>query len=515
MSAIAGLWRFDGKPDVQADCARMLASQEIYGPHDGRAWSQGPLAMGRRLYRTLPEDVHDRQPLQSRDENLTLVADVRLDNRDELVISLGMTAEQARQLCDAAILLECWVRWGEGSLERLAGDFAFALWDKSARKLFLARDGLGRRPLHYHRARNFFAFASMPKGLHALPDIPYAPDQEMTAEFLALMPADPQRSFFKGINRVQPGHVLTVMPDNQNGRRHWEPQRPGSDRLSDDDYAEGLRHHLDQAVRARLRGAGDEVASMLSSGFDSGAVTATAARLMAPCGKVVAFTAVPRAGYAGRAPRNRFGDEGPLAAITAGMYPNVEHVPIRSDDISPLENLDRYFFLFEQPLLNLCNSTWSTAICHAARQRKLGIMLGGAMGNMSLSYAGYELLPELLRAGRLISLARNAADLVGKTELRWRGVLVQTFGPFMPPGSWRWLNWTFAAQDMENLNYTALREEQVRQLDARARARDLDFTYRPRKDGFDTRLWVRCGASTGATASRAAWPPGGSTVASR
>ena len=66
MSAIAGIWRFDGKPGVEADCARMLASQEIYGPHDGRTWSDGALAMGRRLYRTLPEDIHDRQPLQSR-----------------------------------------------------------------------------------------------------------------------------------------------------------------------------------------------------------------------------------------------------------------------------------------------------------------------------------------------------------------------------------------------------------------------------------------------------------------
>ena len=67
MSAIAGLWRFDHKPGVEDDCARMMRALEIYGPHDGRPWAVGALALGRRLFRTLPEDVHDRQPLHSRD----------------------------------------------------------------------------------------------------------------------------------------------------------------------------------------------------------------------------------------------------------------------------------------------------------------------------------------------------------------------------------------------------------------------------------------------------------------
>jgi asparagine synthase (glutamine-hydrolysing) len=173
VSAIAGLWRLDGKSTPDADCARMLAAQQIYGPHDGRQWSDGPIAMGRRLFRTLPEDVHDRQPLQSRDGRLVLVADVRLDNRDELMTLLGLSSAAAQPLCDAAVLLESLGRWGAGALDRLVGDFAFALWDAPAQKLLLARDFLGQRPLHYHRGRGFVAFASMPKGLHALAEIPY------------------------------------------------------------------------------------------------------------------------------------------------------------------------------------------------------------------------------------------------------------------------------------------------------------------------------------------------------
>lgn len=498
MSAIAGLWRFDGKPDPAADCARMLAAQEIYGPHDGRQWSDGPLAMGRRLYRTLPEDADDRQPLQSRDGNLALVADVRLDNRDELTAALGNSADQARQSCDAAILLECLARWGDGALDRLVGDFAFVLWDKRAVKLLLARDFMGQRPLHYHRGRGFFAFASMPKGLHALAEIPREPDEQAASEFLALMPQHGTRSFFKDIERVEAAHCVTVTRDGLTTRRWWNPQRPSGARRKTDDYVEGLRHHLDQATKSMLRGTNGAVAAHLSGGFDSASVAATAARLLAPTGgKVVAFTAVPREGYDGADPRNRFGDEGPLAAATAAMYPNVEHVLIRSGHLSPLDGLDRQFYLYDRPVLNPCNMVWADAINQAARARKLTVMLNGQMGNMTVSYNGLPLLPELLRAGRLFQLWRTGSQLVAHSGMRWRGVFATTFGPFLPAALWRWLNATFTGATWDISKYTAIRNERAADLAALAQERDLDFAYRPWADGFAMRLWVMRRMDTG------------------
>src|SRR5690348_9039939 len=98
MSALAGIWRFDGKPRTEDDCARMLAAQQIYGPDEGRQWCENAVAMGRRLLRTLSEDVYDRQPLHSRDGRLTLVADVRLDNREDLSAELGRPFGEDRQL---------------------------------------------------------------------------------------------------------------------------------------------------------------------------------------------------------------------------------------------------------------------------------------------------------------------------------------------------------------------------------------------------------------------------------
>ena len=471
----------------------MLAAQEIYGPHDSRQWSEGSLAMGRNLFRLLPEDVHDRQPLQSPDGRLTLVADVRLDNRDELTSKLSLSAADSQRLCDAALLLESFERWGEGMLDRLVGDFAFALWDARTQKLLLARDFLGQRPLHYHRARGLFAFASMPKGLHTLAEIPYGPDEQAVAEFVTLIPQSGPRGFFKDISRVEAAHIVTVTRSCLSSRRYWNPQRSAARRVQTSDYVEGLRHHLDMATQSQLRGAHGAIGTHLSAGLDSGAVTATAARLLASSGgKVIAFTAVPREGYDGPNPRNRFGDEGPLSAATAAKHANIEHVLIRSEHQSPLDALDRSFFLFDRPMLNLCNLVWGSSINQAARERKLKIMLTGQNGNLTISYAGLELLPELLRAGRLIPLWHESSQLVAKTGMRWRGAAVRAFGPFTPLWLWQWLNEVFLGQRQDVLSYTAIRTETSVQLNlgAIAQQRSLDFSHRPRKDSFAMRLWA-------------------------
>ena len=356
MSAIAGLWNFDGKP-AAAGCGRMLAAQAMYGPHHGAAWCEGEMALGRRLFRSLPEDVQDLGPVIGGGDHLVLAADLRLDARDDLAAELGISAARARTMADAALLLAAYERWELDCFERLVGSFACALWDARAERLVLARDFLGTRPLFFHRGARFFAFASMPKGLHALPDVPYAPDEQRAAEQLALIPPNGSRSFFVGVESVPPGHAMVVTRTGVTSRSHWSPPSRPLRLQRAEDYAEGLRHHLDIAVKAQLRGAGDRVATHLSGGLDSSAVTATAARLMAPAGgKVVAFTSVPREGYDGPDPRNRFGDEGPLAARTAALYDNVEHVLVRTGEATPLDRLDRDFRLYDQPLLNLCSN---------------------------------------------------------------------------------------------------------------------------------------------------------------
>jgi asparagine synthase (glutamine-hydrolysing) len=490
MTALAGIWRMDGQPEAAEGCARMLAAQELYGRDDSAQWSRANVALGRRLMRVLPEDIFDRQPLVGGGGRYVLVADIRLDNRDDITRALDISAARAATLCDAALLLAAVERWNDSVVERIVGDYAFVLWDDERRRFMLARDPMGRRPLHYHRSDNLFAFASMPKGLHALPEIPYRPDEERVAEFLALIPETGTKSYFQGIERVQPGYVVLATKDGLTTTRYWKPSGKKVVFKQPEDYSDAIRALLDQAVQCRLRGP-KEIGVFLSGGLDSGAVATTAARLLgAVGGRVIAFTGMPREAYSGVAPRNRIIDESPYAAATASLYPNIEHVLVPNEGRSPLADLDRDFYLFDRPMLTLCGRGWSESFNKAVKKRNVKVTLGGNAGNIGLSYDGKELLPELFRSGRWLRLWREARALVAPGNMRWRGVLATMLGPWCPQSLWVVINRIANGYALEIDGYTAINPRLVASMDmpGRAKASGFDLSYRPPKDGTAARI---------------------------
>lgn len=492
MTALAGIWNISDKPDARASCQRMLSAQHIYGPHGDAIFDIGGIAVGRCMFETLPEDRYDRGPLESTDGRYVLVGDVRLDDRDALADALELPPDAAVRLPDAAFLLRAWERWQEDCFAHLYGDYAFALWDADQKQLTLARDHIGTRPLHYHRSAEFIAFASMPKGIHALPDVPYAPDEDKLAEMLALLPEMGTNSFFRGIERVEGGHFVIITRSGVTSHRHWDPTPQSIGTWRGDDPVQALRAHLDRAVASCMRGAEDKIGAHLSAGLDSAAVASTAARLIGSNGgRVIAFTAVPREGYDRPAPRRRIGDEGPLAAATAALYPNIDHVLVRGTADALDQNWDQSFYLLERPLLNPCNDRWWTAINAEARRRGIKVMLTGEMGNMTVSFAGLELLPELVRKRAWRELWRQARALVRKRRMGWAGVAAAAFGPWIPAPLWAaLLPNRIGARGIKH--HTALSARHMREMDFKrlAKARGLDPTYRPRKDAFESRLWV-------------------------
>jgi asparagine synthase (glutamine-hydrolysing) len=479
MTALAGFWTF-GAEDPAAALQRMLRSQALFGPHGAADWRGGDIAMGRALHRSLPEDIHDRGP-QTRG-SLTLVADVRLDNRDELIAELGIS--EAKSLADAAILLRALERWGEDAVPRLLGDFAFALWDAERRVLILARDFQGQRPLHYHRGRDFFAFASMAKGLHTLPDVPYAPDLDATTDFIALLPEAGARTFFHSISKVEAGHILTVSAERASSRAYWRPNLDPIILKTSEDYAEAMRGHMDRAVRAHLRRPDSPLATTLSAGLDSSVVTATAARLNE--GKMFAFTSVPREGYDLPSIRGSIPDEGALAAATAELYPNVQHVLVRTGMANPVTGLDRNFFLFERPVLNLCNQLWFDAILDGAKARGCKVLLTGMSGNLTFSYQGMDLLARLLGSGRLLKLSREAVAL-RRNGTRLGTVASQTLGPYLPVPLWRAIA-RLRRSGRALTDFSAINPDAARRIDAAQREGGTDVSFRPPRDGVSARL---------------------------
>jgi len=484
MTAICGLWRWDGQAGAAEDCERMRRTLAIYGRDRSGGWDGGDIALGIQLARLVPEDIHDRQPLTDDGRRFTMVADARIDNRPELAAELGVGDERLRTMADSDLMLVAWERWQSGCLDRLYGDFALAVWDTQTRTLQLARDPLGQRPLFYHLGDGFAAFATMAKGLHALAEVPVAPDLDTLRDYLALAPMRGPGSFFAGIRRVEPGGLVTLHADGRAESRDWYEWR--LDRQlsldSDEAYVTAFRALFDRAVSDRLRATGP-IASHLSGGRDSSAVTATAAVMLAARGqRLTAYTHVPLAGVPLDEPPGRFGDEGPLAATVAALYPNIDHVLVDAADRQIGDSLDAHFHAAEYPALNLCNKVWTSEIDRLAGRARAKVMLTGGAGNMTISISGEERLTELFWSGdwpTWITESRAAR----RAGHGWLGTwLGRPILPRVPPWLFKVLR-AVRGQPIATIgDFSALRGAIIDSASFRKRLRDLayDPTFRPR-----------------------------------
>jgi asparagine synthase (glutamine-hydrolysing) len=169
LSAIFGLVAVggDGLPGRTLEAMRSALAD--HGGDGGGVWALGGAGLGQQLKLTTPEDRFERQPVVSADGLRVLVSDGRIDNRPELCRELGLPA---RAVPDSAFILAAYERWGTDCGQHLIGAFSFAIWDAGLKRLLLLQSPFGAKPLFFHRAAGFFAFAAMPRALFALPGVP-------------------------------------------------------------------------------------------------------------------------------------------------------------------------------------------------------------------------------------------------------------------------------------------------------------------------------------------------------
>ncbi len=395
----------------------MLSAQQIYGSGAPVAANLGEVSLGRDLKRLLPEDRFDARPLRGAGGRLTMVADARLDNRPELAAALGIATDLLATMSDSDVLLAAYEKWGEACCAHLSGAFAFVVWDADARRFVMARDAVGHRPLHYFHAARLAAFASMPKGLLALREIERAPDMTFVAQGLSDVSWEGDRSYFANISRVRPGHFAVLDREGARQYRYWDPDLVPVRLRSHEEYAEAVGERLDRAVARQMRGL-DSVATHLSAGLDSAAVTTSAAIQLGDAGRVTAYTAVPHAGYSESVP-GRIVDEGRHAASVAALYANIDHKTVAAETRSLLDHLHETAHLFDQPCPNLCNMGWMAAINERARSDGHAVLLTGTHGNIGFSYDGSGWSGELLRQRRWLALLRH---LTAVARAGWKPV---------------------------------------------------------------------------------------------
>lgn len=218
------------------------------------------------------------QPLSGEDGRFWVMQNGEIYNWIELRDELETLGHRFETTCDTEVLAHAYEEWGAGCLERLNGDFAFAVWDREEEELFLARDRFGVRPLFLAEFGGDFCFASEAKALLRHPGARRELDAAGLVESFTTWSNLPERSAFAGIEELAPAHYLVVGPNGRREQRRWWDIRfdeSGSSRGSDQDAIDEVRELLSDATRIRLR-ADVPVAAYLSGGLDSSATAALA-----------------------------------------------------------------------------------------------------------------------------------------------------------------------------------------------------------------------------------------------
>lgn len=306
------------------------------GPNSAGSYEDGPLGFAMRRLAVV-DLAGGNQPITSADGRYTIIFNGEVYNHEEIRKELVAKGYPIRTRSDTEALLYAFIDAGADSLPRMNGMFAFAIWDREERQLFLARDRMGVKPLYYAMDRGHFMFASELTPLRASGLFDLRIDLRSVADLLSYWYICEPKTMFQGIQQLAPGHYMVIRDGAPRVTRWWQVPDEAERAVGFGEAKEELTSLLKDSIRLRLR-ADVPTGILLSGGIDSGLVTSFA-RDLAPDIKCFSI------GF-----KEKSYSEVELARETAARL-STEIVIGTMDDISP-DLIDRILGSIDEPLGN-------------------------------------------------------------------------------------------------------------------------------------------------------------------
>jgi asparagine synthase (glutamine-hydrolysing) len=415
MCGIAGVLYADHTREVEpVRLAAMSGAIAHRGPDgDGLFRAPGVGLIHRRL--SIIDLAGGSQPLSNEDGRIQVVFNGEIYNYRELKRELEAKGHLFATSSDTEVLVHLYEECGERLVERLRGMFAFAIWDSPQRRLLLARDRLGIKPLYFLRDGKRLLFASELKAVLAAGDVPRELDVASLEDYLTLGVVSGTRSIFRGIEKLAPGHTLSIDANHWDARPrcYWRLEFVPDDTLSSEDWQQAVRSKLDETVERHLI-ADVPVGAFLSGGIDSSVITALAA------GK----TREPIQTFSIGFREDQF-NELPYARQTAEKYGTRHTEEIVTANAAEL--LDELCWYYDEPFAD--SSAIPTMLVSRLAARHVKVVLSGDGGDEA--FGGYARYPH--------DLAEAAIRRRLPAWLRQR--LLAPLGRAWPKANWmpRWL----------------------------------------------------------------------------
>jgi asparagine synthase (glutamine-hydrolysing) len=278
MCGICGVVNFDPAEVVDSRVVQRMSQLLTHrGPDDDGMFVEGQVGLGfRRL--SIIDLNGGKQPIFNEDGSAAIIFNGEIYNYRDLAADLVAAGHTLKTQSDTETILHAYEEYGDDCVQHLRGMFGFAIWDRQKRRLLLARDRVGVKPVYYYRNSRFLAFASEIKSLLQIQNIPREVDTDSLGQYLSLRYVPGPRTMFKNIFRLQPGHTLVVDDRGVRIRKYWDIEYSEEAERTPKDILERFRELLEETVRLRLM---SEVplGVFLSGGLDSSAILATMSRL--------------------------------------------------------------------------------------------------------------------------------------------------------------------------------------------------------------------------------------------
>ncbi len=323
-------------PRARAALPAMTAALAHRGPDADGFHFDGPVGFGHRRLKVIDLDG-SAQPLFSADGAIAVVFNGEIYNFRELRRELADAGCAFATKGDGEVLIHGWRRWGRGLLDRIGGMFAFALWDRERRELFLARDHLGVKPLYYAWHRGALVFGSELKALLPFPGLPRTLDLDALALYLECQYIPAPYSVYAEVRKLAAGHWLSVSDGRLSSGEFWRPSYLPKHAFAAGAAVDALDAQLQRSIRSMLV-ADVPLGAFVSGGVDSGLIAAMATRLSGSA--LDTFNL----GFTGR----DVGSEHEEAARVARHIGSRHHcLMLAPDDVLPA--LERWVGVFDEP----------------------------------------------------------------------------------------------------------------------------------------------------------------------
>ncbi|MDD2696643.1 MAG: asparagine synthase (glutamine-hydrolyzing) [Candidatus Pacebacteria bacterium] len=277
MCGICGIYNLNHREGI--DKSRLRKMTDILshrGPDDEGFLIDGNMGLGHKRLSIIDLSSAGHQPMANEDKTVWIVYNGEIYNHVELRKELVQKGYEFKSHSDTEVILHLYEKEGENCLQKLNGMFAFLIWDKRKRKIFAARDRLGIKPFYYYSDKKKFIFASEIKAILKY-GIKAEPDFSAINDYLAFQFCLGEKTFFKGIKKIEPGHYLILKDGELRVRKYWDLDYSIDAKQSEKEFIEELSNLIKESVKIQLR-SDVPLGAHLSGGIDTSIVTCLASR---------------------------------------------------------------------------------------------------------------------------------------------------------------------------------------------------------------------------------------------